>query len=61
VAQLVEDQEAQKAFLCVWDQGLNSGLHMCKAGALPLEPLRQIFEIGSLKLFAQDGFEQQSS
>jgi hypothetical protein len=39
---------------CVWGQGL----HTCKAGALPLEPLCQpgfvlgIFKMGSLKLFS---------
>jgi hypothetical protein len=43
--------------------GLNSGSHICQAGALPLEPLLQhflmldIFEIGSHKLFAQAGSE----
>jgi hypothetical protein len=38
-----------------------------RAGALPLEPFHEpflvsgIFEIGSLELFAQAGFEPQSS
>jgi hypothetical protein len=45
----------------VWDQGLTSKLHTCKAGSLGLEPhLQSILKMGFLELFAWDGLEPQS-
>jgi hypothetical protein len=54
-------------FFSCKDWHLNSGLHSCKAGTLPLEPLSPvhfalvILEMGSQELFSQAGLEQQSS
>jgi hypothetical protein len=59
-------------FFFWWDWGLNSGLHVCKAGAhkasiLSPEPHSQFillwlfWRLGSHKLFIQAGLEFQSS
>jgi hypothetical protein len=48
-------------FSVLWNWGMNSWLHVCKAGALPLEPqLQPIFGDESHELFAQAGLNQDS-
>jgi hypothetical protein len=50
-------------FFFWWDWGLNSGLHACNVGILPIEPYLQsifalvIWEKGCYKLFAQVGLK----
>jgi hypothetical protein len=47
-------------FLFLVGLGLNSGLHTCKAGALPIRFALAILEIGSHKPLAQTSFKPQS-
>jgi hypothetical protein len=54
-------------FVFWWEWSLNSGLHIYKPGTLPLEQHLQFIlcwlflEMGSHKLFAQDGLKPLSS
>jgi hypothetical protein len=54
-------------FFCVWDWGLNSGLHACTAGAVLLEPHLQsilfwsFWRWGFHELFAWAGLKPRSS
>jgi hypothetical protein len=42
VAQMVQCLPSKLKALSWWDWDFNSGLHSCKAGALPLEPYFQV-------------------
>jgi hypothetical protein len=44
-------------YLFWWEWGLNSGLHGCKAGVLPLEShLQSVFVLGILEMGFQELF-----